>query len=74
MPGATGPADCPTVYLVMSDPELRDQLHAFQRTAQDAGTVHHGARSGLAPLGGRKVPPRLPTQPGAEGQHRRPEQ
>ncbi|WP_433606238.1 DUF6767 domain-containing protein [Dactylosporangium sp. CA-139114] len=38
VPGATGPADCPTVYLVMSDPDLRDQLHTFQRGAQDVNT------------------------------------
>ncbi|MDV3221383.1 DUF6767 domain-containing protein [Intrasporangium sp.] len=25
-PGATGPQDCGLVYLVQSDPELRDQL------------------------------------------------
>ena len=26
VPGATGPQDCPTVALVMADPELRAQL------------------------------------------------
>ncbi|HEU5268607.1 MAG TPA: DUF6767 domain-containing protein [Jatrophihabitans sp.] len=26
VPGATGPQDCGLVYLVMSDPELRDRL------------------------------------------------
>jgi hypothetical protein len=25
-PGVTGPDDCPTVYLVMSDPDLRAEL------------------------------------------------
>ena len=25
VPGATGPADCGLVYLVMSDPDLREQ-------------------------------------------------
>ncbi|WP_433224046.1 DUF6767 domain-containing protein [Dactylosporangium sp. CS-047395] len=34
-PNASGPQDCPVVYLVMSDPELRAEMHAFQlRTAQ----------------------------------------
>lgn len=33
VPGATGPEDCPLVYLVMSDPALRDELAAL-RTAQ----------------------------------------
>jgi len=27
VPGATGPQDCGLVYLVMSDPELRERLH-----------------------------------------------
>ena len=26
VPGVTGPADCGLVYLVMSDPDLREQL------------------------------------------------
>ncbi|MEV0787839.1 DUF6767 domain-containing protein [Kribbella sp. NPDC050459] len=26
VPGATGPQDCPLVYLVMSDPVLREEL------------------------------------------------
>ncbi|MFZ2016840.1 MAG: DUF6767 domain-containing protein [Nocardioides sp.] len=33
-PGATGPEDCPTVYLVMSDPDLRSrwvELRALAR-------------------------------------------
>jgi hypothetical protein len=32
VPGASGPADCGLVYLVMSDPDLRDRLHQI-RTA-----------------------------------------
>ncbi|HWD79207.1 MAG TPA: DUF6767 domain-containing protein [Kribbella sp.] len=28
VPGASGPHDCPLVYLVMSDPDLRAELHA----------------------------------------------
>src|SRR3954451_6973392 len=31
VPGATGPADCPTVALVMSDPELRERLAELRR-------------------------------------------
>ena len=27
VPGASGPQDCGLVYLVMSDPELRERLH-----------------------------------------------
>jgi len=27
LPGASGPQDCGLVYLVMSDPELRERLH-----------------------------------------------
>ena len=27
LPGATGPQDCGAVYLVLSDPELRAELH-----------------------------------------------
>ena len=29
-PGATGPEDCGLVYLVMSDPDLRDELHRLK--------------------------------------------
>jgi len=32
VPGASGPQDCGLVYLVMSDPELRERLHQI-RTA-----------------------------------------
>ena len=32
VPGATGPEDCPLVYLVMSDPALRDELHTLRAT------------------------------------------
>jgi hypothetical protein len=27
LPGASGPQDCGLVYLVMSDPDLRERLH-----------------------------------------------
>jgi len=32
VPGTSGPQDCGLVYLVMSDPDLRDRLHQI-RTA-----------------------------------------
>jgi hypothetical protein len=32
VPGATGPQDCPTVALVMSDPELREELFRLRRS------------------------------------------
>jgi len=31
VPGASGPADCGLVYLVMSDPELREDLNRMRR-------------------------------------------
>lgn len=31
VPGATGPQDCGLVYLVRSDPELREELAARRR-------------------------------------------
>ena len=30
VPGASGPQDCGLVYLVMSDPELRERLHQLR--------------------------------------------
>ncbi len=33
-PGATGPADCGLVYLVMSDPDLREELSRVRRDHQ----------------------------------------
>ena len=30
VPGAAGPQDCGLVYLVMSDPDLRDRLHELR--------------------------------------------
>ncbi|WP_369410481.1 DUF6767 domain-containing protein [Kribbella orskensis] len=30
VPGATGPQDCSLVYLVMSDPALRDELRLLR--------------------------------------------
>ena len=33
-PGASGPQDCGLVYLVQSDPELREELNARRRARQ----------------------------------------
>jgi hypothetical protein len=33
MPGVSGPQDCGLVYLVMSDPELRELLHRTRLTS-----------------------------------------
>ena len=30
VPGASGPQDCGLVYLVMSDPDLRERLHQIR--------------------------------------------
>ena len=35
-PGASGPQDCGLVYLVQSDPELREQLAAKRGEARQA--------------------------------------
>lgn len=37
----TGPQDCGLVYLVMSDPEQREELHRFLAVATDGHTGHH---------------------------------
>ena len=47
--GATGPQDCGLIYLVQSDPELREQL-AARRSA-------HSAARGRATLGGEVSAP-----------------
>ena len=36
VPGATGPQDCGLVYLVRSDPELREELAARRRERHDS--------------------------------------
>ncbi|CAI9409611.1 DUF6767 domain-containing protein [Aestuariimicrobium sp. T2.26MG-19.2B] len=36
VPGATGPQDCGLVWLVMDDPELKDQLAEYRRAARHA--------------------------------------
>lgn len=42
-PGATGPQDCGLVYLVMSDPDLREELSRVRRYEQeDARRVSSG--------------------------------
>ena len=33
-PGATGPQDCGLVYLVMSDPDLREELNRLRKEHQ----------------------------------------
>ena len=33
-PGATGPQDCGLVYLVMSDPDLREELNRVRKEHQ----------------------------------------
>jgi hypothetical protein len=33
VPGASGPQDCGLVYLVMSDPDLRERLHDLRIAA-----------------------------------------
>lgn len=33
-PGATGPQDCGLVYLVMSDPDLREELNGVRKEHQ----------------------------------------
>ena len=35
----TGPQDCPLVYLVMSDPDQRDELHEYRLRARGAERV-----------------------------------
>lgn len=41
VPGATGPQDCPLVYLVMHDPELREEWRRRGRFAkQGPGAAH----------------------------------
>jgi hypothetical protein len=36
-PGATGPQDCGLVYLVMSDSDLREELHRVRRFEREDG-------------------------------------
>jgi hypothetical protein len=36
VPGATGPEDCPLVYLVMSDPTLRADLQTHRTASRRA--------------------------------------
>jgi len=57
LPGASGPQDCGLVYLVMSDPDLRERLHdirsrslcesARMRTTNAAQVSHSPAREGM---------------------------
>lgn len=34
VPGASGPQDCGLIYLVMSDPELRERLHRLGKRTE----------------------------------------
>ena len=36
VPGASGPEDCPLVWQVMSDPDLRERLAELRREARAA--------------------------------------
>lgn len=36
-PGVTGPEDCGLVYLVRSDPDLRDRLHELTKAGSTEG-------------------------------------
>ena len=38
-PGVTGPEDCGLVYLVMTDPALREELGSLRREARRRRTV-----------------------------------
>lgn len=38
-PGVTGPQDCGLVYLVMSDPDLRDELTRLRRETRTVRSV-----------------------------------
>ncbi len=38
IPGASGPQDCSLVQLVMTDPELREQLHQLRLNALPRGS------------------------------------
>ena len=39
VPGATGPQDCSLVYLVMSDPALRDELRLLRTAGSSSGAA-----------------------------------
>ncbi len=38
-PGVSGPQDCGLVYLVMNDPDLRDELTRLRRGTRSARSV-----------------------------------
>lgn len=41
-PGATGPQDCALVYLVMNDPDLREELNRLRtRRLEENGAAQH---------------------------------
>lgn len=46
-PGATGPQDCGLLYLVMSDPDLRDELNRVRKyQREDARRTRPAAQAG----------------------------
>ena len=47
-PGATGPRDCGLVYLVMSDPDLREELSRVRRYHQEE--QREAARAAAGPV------------------------
>lgn len=54
-PGATGPEDCGLVYLVMSDPELRERLAQLRRESRATRIPDGGAGVAPDPGTGSKV-------------------
>ncbi|MEI5675893.1 MULTISPECIES: DUF6767 domain-containing protein [unclassified Nocardioides] len=56
-PGATGPQDCGLVWLVMTDPELRERLAELRSRARTGVTIvpDAGSRVELARTGTPKV-------------------
>jgi len=49
VPGASGPQDCGLVYLVMSDPDLRERLHELSMHAPRTATPQTAEPPGLSP-------------------------
>jgi hypothetical protein len=42
VPGVAGPQDCGLVFMVMSDPDLREQLHTISLTRRALGSRDEG--------------------------------
>jgi hypothetical protein len=49
-PGATGPKDCGLVYLVMSDPDLREELNRVRHLAQEDARRTADASRAVGPV------------------------